>query len=109
MSDGSWTRLEGDTSPISVSVTRAISWNAPSAMRRGVPYTIIGQVQPAAPGVSVTLSATGASLSATTDANGNFSFTVNNSAPGFYTYVASTQADSNFAASQSPFVTVVVR
>ena len=116
ISDSSWTRLEGDSNPIAVNLTRVISWPVPSTMHRGLSYTVAGRVQPAVAGLVVSLNnpstpsrRTPPALTTTTDAGGNFSFTINNSQPGFYSYNISTAADSSFAASSTPFVTVVVR
>jgi len=116
VSDGSWTRLEGDSNPVALSLTRVISWSPPSTMRHGVNYTFSGSIQPAAAGIRVSLvnpltpqGIAGQTQSTTTDANGNFSFTVNDAQSGFYSYNLTSPADSTFAASQSDFVTVVVR
>jgi len=85
-------------------------------MRRGASYDISGQVQPAQAGLTVTLKPSDAPLgaaltpqTATTDANGNFTFHIENSISGFYTYSLSIAADANFALTQSDLVTVVVR
>jgi spore germination protein YaaH len=116
ISEGSWVRNEGDSNPIAVALTRVISWAPPSSMRHGVSYLVSGQVQPKVAGLVVSLEnpsnprgVAAQPLTTTTDTNGNFSFTISNKAPGFYTYDLSTPADSNFAATTTPFVTVVVR
>jgi len=116
VSDSSWQRLEGDSTPLAISLTRLISWSPPSTMRRGASYDISGQVQPAQAGLTVTLKPSDAPLgaaltpqTATTDANGNFTFHIENSISGFYTYSLSIAADANFALTQSDLVTVVVR
>lgn len=116
ISDGSWQRVEGDSTPISVGINRVIGWTIPSTVRRGESFTISGQVQPQSAGIAVTLNnpsnpsgLAAPKQSATTDANGNFSFTTIETQPGFYTFNISTPADSTFAATQTSFVTVVVR
>jgi hypothetical protein len=75
-------------------------------MKRGVAYRITGQIQPYTPGVIVTLS-NGAS--AVTDLDGNFSFMVTNSLPGFVNYQATIDSDKHFVASESNIVTVWIR
>jgi len=113
--DGTWTRLEGDTTPLVVKVARVIAWSPPASIKAGLTYTVAGQVQPKAAGVTVNLgivSSTKSSIApmtTTTDANGNFSFTLNNATPGFYTYQVSTPEDASYILSNSPFVTVVTR
>jgi len=116
ISDGSWQRVEGDSNPISVGINRVIGWTIPSTVRRGESFTISGQVQPQSAGIAVSLNnpsnpsgVSAPAQSATTDANGNFTFTTAQSQPGFYTFNISTPADSTFAATQTSFVTVVVR
>lgn len=115
-SDSSWTQAEGDSAPISISLTRVISWPIQSTMRHGASYVVSGTVQPIAAGITVALNnpggvsaQAGAVLTTTTDSGGNFSFTINNANPGFYTYYVSTPADSSFAMSSTPLVTVLVR
>ena len=105
-SDGTWTRLEGDTPTIAINVSRGLAWKIPASMKTGVPYTVNAQITPAIAGVSVQLS-NGAS--ATTDASGAVSFTVSNSTPGFVSYQIRLPADPQYSATQSGFVIVWVR
>lgn len=105
-SDGSWERIPMTTAPLSISVTRSLSWTAPVTMKRGVTYRITGQIQPSAPGVLVSLN-NGAS--AITDGDGNFTFEVTNALPGFVKYVATVSMDKHFAKSQSSILAVWVR
>jgi hypothetical protein len=98
-----------------VKVARVIAWSPPASIKTGLAYTVAGQVQPKVAGVTVSLgivSSTKSSIApmnTTTDANGNFSFTLNNATPGFYTYQVSTSEDASYILSNSPFVTVVTR
>ena len=113
--DGTWTRVEGDTSSLVVKVARVISWSPPSSIKSGESYTVTGQIQPKVAGITVNLGINSsanphaAPMTTTTDANGNFSFTLNNTALGFYTYQVSTPEDASYILSTSPFVTVVTR
>ena len=78
-------------------------------------YTVSGQVQPKVAGITVNLGIVSPSnshiapMTTTTDVNGNFSFTLSNTLPGFYTYQVSTPEDASYILSTSPFVTVVTR
>ena len=113
--DGTWTRLEGDTTSLAVKVARVISWSPPSSIKSGVAYTVTGQIQPRVAGITVNLGIVSTAnshltpMTTTTDTNGNFSFVLNNTAPGFYTYQVSTPEDASYILSTSPFVTVVTR
>ncbi len=113
--DGTWTRLEGDTTSLAVKVARVISWSPPSSIKSGVAYTVTGQIQPKVAGITVNLGIVSAAnphltpMTTTTDTNGNFSFVLNNTFPGFYTYQVSTPEDASYILSTSPFVTVVTR
>jgi len=105
-SDSSWERSAGTTPTLAITVARAITLTVPVSMKRGVAYRITGQIQPYTPGVIVTLS-NGAS--AVTDLDGNFSFMVTNSLPGFVNYQATIDSDKHFVASESNIVTVWIR
>ena len=104
--DATWQRLEGDTPTVSVKVSRQLTWAIPASMKVGVPYSIVAHVLPAVAGVSVTLN-NGAH--ATTDESGMVTFTVTNDAPGFVPFRVGVASDQNFAAVQTPLVTVWVR
>ena len=113
--DGTWTRLEGDTASLVVKIARVISWSPPASIKAGMAYTVSGQVQPKVAGITVNLGIVSPSnshiapMTTTTDVNGNFSFTLSNTLPGFYTYQVSTPEDASYILSNSPFVTVVTR
>ncbi len=113
--DGTWTRLEGDTASLVVKIARVISWSPPASIKAGMSYTVSGQVQPKVAGITVNLGIVSPSnshiapMTTTTDVNGNFSFTLSNTLPGFYTYQVSTPEDASYILSNSPFVTVVTR
>ena len=104
--DATWQRLEGDTPTVSVKVLRQLSWAIPASMKVGIPYSIVAHVLPAMAGVPVSLS-NGAH--ATTDQTGMVTFTVTNDAPGFVPFRVGVASDQNFAAVQTPLVTVWVR
>lgn len=112
--DGSWDRLAAMSIPFSVSVSRLISWSLPTSMKHGVNYSVVGVVQPKEPGIAVHLE-TGGSRNpandpvAITDPTGHFSFSLNEAKPGIYSYRAVVDSDNRFIASQSEFVTVIVR
>lgn len=112
--DGSWDRLAATSAPFSINVGRSISWSAPTSMKRGLAYTVAGVLQPKEAGVTVHLEKGGSRNPtndpvAITDATGHFSFTLSESKPGIYSYRAVVDADNRFIASESDFVTVVVR
>ncbi len=104
--DATWQRLEGDTPTVSVKVSRQLSWAIPASMKVGISYSIVAHVLPAVAGVPVTLN-NGAH--ATTDATGMVTFAVTNDAPGFVPFRVGIASDQNFAAVQTPLVTVWVR
>ena len=106
ISDGTYERLEGDSQPITINVTRGITWSVPASMKAGVSYQIPVQVQPAVAGTTVQLSD---GQSALTDATGKVTFNVTNSQLGFVHYQVTIPSDSNFAQTQTPFVIVWVR
>jgi len=105
-SDSSWERSAGTTPTLAITVARAITLTVPVSMKRGVAYRLTGQIQPHTAGVMVTLS-NGAM--AVTDPDGNFSFMVTNSLPGFVNYQATIDPDKHFAGSESNIVTAWIR
>lgn len=105
-SDSSWERSAGTTPTLAITVARAITLTVPVSMKRGVAYRLTGQIQPHTAGVMVTLS-NGAM--AITDPDGNFSFMVTNSLPGFVNYQATIDPDKHFAGSESNIVTAWIR
>ncbi len=113
-SAGSWERLPGASPEISVGVTRTISWRPPTSMKRGIFYSISGQIQPKVAGIVVQLDE-GVNASADlrptaiTDGDGSFTIRVAASQLGLYSYQVLVPADSHFVESQSDLVTVVVR
>ena len=112
--DGSWDRLAALSTPFSVNVSRLISWNPPTSMKRGVNYVVAGVLQPKEAGVTIHLERGGSrnpanDVVATSDISGHFTFSLSESKPGIYSYRAVVDSDINFIASQSEFVTVIVR
>jgi hypothetical protein len=106
ISDSTWQRLEGDTAPLTISVSRILTWNLPASMKEGTPYTITGQIQPAEAGVTLSLN-NGAT--AITDPSGRATFTVTNASSGFVPYQLMLTADQKYGATLTNFVTVWVR
>ena len=112
--DGSWDRLAALSTPFSVNVSRLISWNPPTSMKRGVNYVVAGVLQPKEAWVTIHLERGGSrnpatDVVATSDISGHFTFSLSESKPGIYSYRAVVDSDINFIASQSEFVTVIVR
>ena len=113
-SAGSWDRLEGLSTPVSINVARAISWNPPTSIRSGVVYSISGEVQPHLAGITVQLddgvSGHGQSLPQTkTAADGTFTLSFSAATRGVRSYRLLIPADLTFAASSTDFVKVLVR
>jgi spore germination protein YaaH len=112
--DGTWDRLAALSTPVSVNVSRLISINLPTSMKHGVAYVITGQLQPKEAGITVHLdhgstASPADAVTAVTDTSGHFTFTLTAGKAGTYSWRASVDADTRFIASQSDFVTVVVR
>jgi hypothetical protein len=112
--DGTWDRLAALSTPVSVNVSRLISINLPTSMKHGVAYVITGQLQPKEAGITVHLdngstASPADAVTAVTDTSGHFTFTLTAGKAGTYSWRASIDADTRFIASQSDFVTVVVR
>ena len=113
-SDGSWDRLPGQSSEIAVNVSRIITWNPPTSMRRAVTYISSGSIFPKEAGVLVTLeSALSGSWStppsAMTDSEGRFAIPFTLTKNGVVAMRASVAGDSRFDQSHSDFVTVLIR
>ena len=113
-SDGAWDRLPGITSELSINVSRSLSWNMPTSMKHGVSYTVSGFIQPRTAGVKISLDSQSPGTfkdqpSTITQDGGAFALTVAISKPGTYKLRAVASQDLKFAATQSDFVTVLVR
>ncbi len=113
-SDGSWDRLSGQSSEVPVSVSRLITWNPPTSMRRGISYLSSGSIFPKEAGVVVSLESPTSGLwstppSATTDSEGHFTLPIALTKSGALTLRATIAGDPKFDRSQSDFVTVLVR
>ena len=113
-SDGAWDRLPGQTSEININISRALSWNIPTSMKHGVIYTASGLIQPHNGGVKVSLESEDPRSFATTPSSitqedGTFSISFALGKPGIYKVRAVVASDLKFTATQSDFVTVLVR
>lgn len=113
-SDGAWDRLPGITSELAIKISRALSWNIPTSMRHGASYTVSGMVQPRAAGVKISLESQSvgtfaAQPSTITEDGGAFTLNLAIAKPGIYKIRAVASQDLRFAATQSDFVTVLVR
>lgn len=106
ISTGSWNLLEGDSPEIAITISRLISWSAPSSMRAGAPYAITGFILPRSAGVTVALDAT---HSAMTDSNGNFAIPITEHNSGLTILKLSIAADPQFAATATDSLPVLVR
>lgn len=114
-SDGTWDRLPSLSTTLNLSVSRILSWNPPTSIKHGVSYQVSGSVQPKAAGVTVFLdnglanTSPASRPSAITDASGHFTISVAEKSVGNASLRIITDADAKFSASQSDFVTVLVR
>ena len=106
ISTGSWNLLEGDSNEVPITISRVISWSAPSSMRSGAPYAITGFILPRAAGVNVTLDA---KSSGVTDSTGRFTITVTAGAPGIKNVQLSIASDAQFAATSTDPLPILVR
>ena len=75
-------------------------------MKRGVSYRISGQIQPRVAGIEVQLN--GGAI-ATTDAAGNFFFTVSEKTTGFRSYQLTTVENDLVHSASTQLVNVLVR
>lgn len=108
VSDGSWERLQGLSTPLGISIKRLISWTLPTAVKAGSSFSITGTIQPKVAGVTVALEGTSAPT-AVTDANGQFIFTVKADSSGIKRIRASIAADDKYAASLTAYSYLLVR
>lgn len=113
-SEGSWERLEAFSSDIDITVYRKVAVKAPTFVVRGSQVVVSGSVLPRAAGVVVqlqdtTLLAPKSIATATTDAQGNFLFTVPTSQRGLLNYQVTALADAQWAQVTSAPFTVLVR
>jgi hypothetical protein len=114
LTEKAWDRLPGVTSELAVKVSRVLSWNIPTSMRHGASYTVSGVIQPRTAGVKISLEGQSAGTfaaqpSAITEDGGTFTLTIAIAKPGIYKIRAVASQDMKFAATQSDFVTVLVR
>lgn len=109
-SDGTWERLASQSQIKDLKITRLISWSAPSSIRRGISYSIKGQVQPKVANTIVKLQINGAnSTSTTTDVDGRFSIPLNYEKLGIISVKLSIDADPRFVTTTSAPNQILVR
>lgn len=114
ISDGTWERLEGRTTELSLQTGRRLTiTNAPTSAKHGVDFVLTGRVLPA-PTSPETIALTmtdGLKLhkSVSVDPSGSFTVTLNEATTGIHNYQVSAPASDRYLASSSDFVTVVVR
>ncbi|CAB4529447.1 MAG: hypothetical protein F2519_00200 [Actinobacteria bacterium] len=106
LSDSTWSKITGGISQIDIGVVPLISWSAPASIKRGVSYSITGQIQPKIAGITVQLNGLASTL---TDENGRFTFTVSEKSPGFRSYQISTQESSVLHSASTQSINVLVR
>ena len=114
ISDGTWDRVEGRTSALTLQTARKITWlAAPTSVKRGVSFQLSGKVLPVptnAQNLKLTLDdGSKNSQTVSVDASGNFVISVKEGLAGIYRFALSAPADTQFLASTSGFATVVVR
>ena len=93
ISEGTWERLEGKTTELSVAVVPAISVNLPASIKTKTNYLVSGQVQPKTAGWNIALERNGKLMpvgttgtTGTTDTSGRFSLTLNENETGVINY-----------------------
>jgi spore germination protein YaaH len=105
ISDSTWSQITGGSSSIAVQVRPIIHWSAPTTMKAGFAYPVVGRILPAAPGVNVHLGA----ATATTDASGAFSFIISEKVKGFHNYQLTTDGSPQLAAATTDSFQLLVR
>jgi spore germination protein YaaH len=108
VSDGSWERLQGLSTPLGISVKRIVSWSLPTSVKAGSTIKITGSIQPKVAGVTVTLEGA-TSAPATTDSTGQFTFTLKADVLRVKRIRASVAADDKFVAASTPYSYLLVR
>jgi hypothetical protein len=122
-SDGSWDRLAGQSNEVALNISRQITWNPPTSLRKGIAYNISGAIFPKEAGVSVSIESSTPGVwssppSALTNSDGSFTIALAIPAmvskpgmlpTGVISMRAVITADAKFDQSQSEFVTVLVR
>lgn len=120
-SEGSWEKLEAFSSTLDIKVNRKVSVSAPSYVLRGAQATISGSVYPRSAGVTVQLQSAslGAAATqstsakvvatATTDVQGNYSFTIPMNSRTLSTYNVVLPADAQWTLASSPTFTILVK
>jgi len=108
--DGSWAVAAGQSSDVTITPSRLLTWSAPTSMKVGTTYIVGGTISPATPGIRVhLLKGSSESDSTLTGADGSFSFTLEENKIGIVHYQAHLEADSLFAASSTPAFGTLIR
>ena len=108
ISDGSWMVLEGRTEEKNIGVSPVITWKAPASMKHGVSYQISGEIAPKVSGKLIHLNF-GGDLTAITDSDGKFVFTLTARQVGFIAAQLTITPDAQFGPTASDLFTILVR
>ena len=112
ISEGSWERLAETTPSKDIQVGRILSWSLPGSVEHGVTYLISGQVQPKEAGLTINVEDSNSLtpyLPITSDIDGRFTVTINQSQVGFHRIRLTILGDNKFAQSASEYFNLLVR
>ena len=112
--DGSWERAESLSNEIAIQIDRTISLSAPGTEKAKNPFSISGTLRPRTAGATISLMRYTAGAwknvaTATTDANGNFLFTVTGESRSIVRYQVIAQADSTWRQIAAPEFSIIIR
>ena len=100
--------LEGRTEEKNIGVSPVITWKAPASMKHGVSYQISGEIAPKVSGKLIHLNF-GGDLTAITDSDGKFVFTLTARQVGFIAAQLTITPDAQFGPTASDLFTILVR
>jgi hypothetical protein len=111
ITDESWTKAASTSLPVSIGVKSDITISSSSSTRANFPFVISGELTPAIPGVSISISGgdLATPVTTTTGPNGIFAVSLTNSTPGFAQYVISTSPNTELRSVASTSLTILVR
>ncbi|MEJ6577783.1 MAG: glycosyl hydrolase family 18 protein [Actinomycetota bacterium] len=107
--DATLNRTMGNTPQLQIDISHLISWKIPSAMKRGVTYKVVGEVQPRSADINVYLESGDTTIATTTDLNGSFEIEIMTSKKGVIEYWIATDAKDGFIGSKSNLALVLIR
>lgn len=114
-SDATWERTEGLSPEFPVSVNRLLVVSAPATVKSAAPITITGNIRPRLAGSSVTIERLvgkewkAVGLAVLTDAQGNFTITLNGYPRGVIPLRVTVAADSLWNVASSPTFNIISR